>query len=335
MNPSTNPSRRRRRIIPWLVFLAILALALFFHRCSKSEKPVSIPEPPKDSVAVVHSASRETTVVMPPVRDIGRGGLRSAPTVAQTVPVPIDTLPYVFPNPWGGRHFDSVTVGLYCREDCLILYSLEDSVNLRSYERPFTFRRTTTLWYAGVSARGMRTPVMRLDYVIEKNPGDCKGNSMPVSLHGHDVCVDVYEWPNRENAQPRAMVSQHEADDSCRTVGKHLCSLDEWQAACRGPDQSRYPYGNDYDVRYCPAQQGGPSRSGRFPACRSYYGVYDLTGNLWEWTSTVNPSHDDFYQVAGGSWDGADNAVCGMSKYSFYPQNSYASVGFRCCAEAK
>jgi len=246
-----------------------------------------------------------------------------------------DTLPYVFPNPWGGRHFDSVTVGLFCREDCLILYSLEDSVHLRSYERPFTFRRTSRLWFAGVSAKGNRTPVTRLDYVIEKNPGKCKGNSMPVSVHGRDVCVDVYEWPNRDNAQPRVMVNREQAEDSCNSVGKHLCSLEEWRAGCQGPEQSRYPYGDSYDERYCAAQQSGSSRSGRLPACRSYYGLYDLTGNVWEWTSTPNPERDNFFFVAGGNWDAAEKGTCGLAKYSFYPQNAYPGVGFRCCADVK
>jgi len=150
-----------------------------------------------------------------------------------------------------------------------------------------------------------------------------------------NVCVDVYEWPNREGANPTAMVSQEGAEDSCASRGKHLCSLDEWRAACEGPGQSSYPYGETYDERYCPAQQSDPSRSGRFPACRSYYGVYDLTGNVWEWTSTVDPDHDDFYYVAGGNWETAEKGTCRLAKYSFYPQNTYPAVGFRCCEEVK
>ncbi len=244
-------------------------------------------------------------------------------------------MPYVYADPWGGRHFDSITVSLHCREDCVILYSFTDSVNLRSYNAPLTIRHNTTLWFAGLSAHGNRMQTTRLEYVIEKNPRNCSAGSMPVQVQGHAVCVDVYEWPNRENAQPQAMMNHDQAEDSCRSAGKHLCSEDEWQAACHGPEQSRYPYGQSYDERYCPAQQSAPSRSGRFPACRSYYGLYDLTGNMWEWTSTPNPQHSDFYFVAGGGWDAADNATCGMAKYSFYPQNRYPTVGARCCVEAK
>ena len=92
--------------------------------------------------------------------------------------------------------------------------------------------------------------------------------------------------------------------------------------------------GNGYNAHYCATRQLEPSRSGRSPACRSYYGVYDLAGNVWEWTRSPDAAHEDFFLVAGGNWEAAEKADCDLSKYSFYPQNRYPGVGFRCCAEA-
>jgi hypothetical protein len=226
-------------------------------------------------------------------------------------------------------------VTLHCLENCEILFAFEDSANLFRYEGPMTLRTNAILWFLGVSKLGNRTVPIRLEYIIEKKPNPCAQGMMPVSLRGREVCMDVFEWPNREDASPRAMVSQSEAANLCRTMGKRLCTLDEWRAGCEGPQQSRYPYGGSYNERYCPAQQADPARSGQFPACRSYYGLYDMTGGLWEWTSTVNPDHDGFYFAAGGNWEAAGKATCGLAKYSFYPQNTYPAVGFRCCAEAK
>jgi hypothetical protein len=333
---SPEPRRKPRKFLPWLVFLSVLALALFVHRCPReqvipsplpSEATILVPEtlevPPPDTLS-------KTVRKIPPEQPIAQ---RDSDPVA-THPLD-DSLPYVFADPWGGRHFDSVAVRLHCVEDCAILYSLEDSVNLKSYEGQFTFRRNTVLWYAGVTPRGRQTEVKRLEYVIEKNPGNCPAGTMPIKVGERNICVDIYEWPNREGALPQTMVNRTEAEDSCRSAGKRLCALDEWRESCEGPENSEYPYGEKYDSRYCRTKQTESGRSGRNPACRSYYGVYDLSGNVWEWTSTPDPDHEDFFFVTGGNWEAAEKATCSLSKYSFYPQNKYPGVGFRCCADAK
>ena len=144
--------------------------------------------------------------------------------------------------------------------------------------------------------------------------------------------MDLYEWPDSDNAVARAFVSQKDAADSCKSVGKRLCSASEWRDACQGPDRDKYPYGSRYNENHCPSKEPAASRSGRFPVCRSYYGLYDMTGNLWEWTSTPAPDAD-FFMVAGGNWTAGNEATCGYSKYSFYPNVRYPFVGFRCCQD--
>jgi hypothetical protein len=330
---SSAPSRKNwRRWTPFLVFLAVVLMALLLHRCPSPPPP--IPEPPTE----IQGPAPLPEIPSPPdtpKQEKPRPPKPAKPDTVTVSPPAIDTLPYIYADPWGGRHFDSVTVSLHCREECVILYSLVDSVNLKTYDDPLTFRRNTTLWLAGQSLGGLRGEVLRLDYVIEKNPGHCSPGSMPVKLRDREICVDVYEWPNAEGALPTAMVSQAQAADSCRSGGRRLCSAEEWREACQGPEGLRYPYGKRYDERHCPAQQKEPARSGRQPACRSYYGLYDLTGNVWEWTSTPDPEHEDFFRVAGGNWETAEKASCGLFKYSFYPQNRYPAVGFRCCADAR
>lgn len=273
-----------RRLVPWIVFLAVVAAVLCLHRCSVRPLPAPQPlQPAKASIStsvpavtidtVTPSASMATPAEKPKSTDIKgmRATLTVAPPAVPTSPPTEaasgpDTLPYVYAAPWGGRHFDSVTVTLHCQEGCEILYSLEDSTDLREYTSPLTFQKNATLWFSGVSKRGNRTPPLRLDYVIEKKPNPCAAGMVPVPVSSSasskgdsNVCVDVYEWPNREGANPTAMVSQEGAEDSCASRGKHLCSLDEWRAACEGPGQSSYPYGETYDERYCPAQQSDPS----------------------------------------------------------------------------
>ena len=124
-----------------------------------------------------------------------------------------------------------------------------------------------------------------------------------------------------------------EAADSCKSLGKRLCSQAEWRSGCQGPDGETYPYGAKYNENHCPAKEAAASRSGRFPVCRSYYGLYDMTGNLWEWTASQAPD-PDFYMVAGGNWTAGNQATCSYAKFSFYPSVRYPFVGFRCCQDA-
>lgn len=77
-----------------------------------------------------------------------------------------------------------------------------------------------------------------------------------------------------------------EAAALCESVGKRLCTDEEWVQACRGPQGLRYPYGAIYDGAKCNAESkiDAPLPIGQTPAtCVSDYGVYDLNGNVWEW----------------------------------------------------
>lgn len=339
-------TKGRKPVRRWLaaaVFAATLLL-LVLHRCDREMPPV---EPPRLPSPGAGTARPETlapppapdTPLPPPPKvdaprpkppprpDTPKAALIRAPDTAGT--------PYLYADPWGGRHFDSVRVSLHCREGCLILYSLEDSVNFKTYEDTLTFRRDATLWLSGVDSAGRQVPPVRIPYVIERNPGSCREGNMPVTVGGKTACMDVYEWPNREGETPRAFVAWQEAADSCKSAGKRLCSAEEWKAACRGPDASPYPYGAKYNENHCPAKEAAASRSGRFPACRSYYGLFDMTGNLWEWTATPAGDDGEFYLVAGGNWNAGGEARCGYAKYSFYPAVRYPFVGFRCCRDSE
>lgn len=353
-------ARRRRRWLPYAVFFITLLLGLILHRCQEESLPPGSvapplhggpahpkppePLPPPDTVAPPETLQAPAPKPMPPKPVPAKP---KDTVAAPRVLAPVDSSPYLWADPWGGRHFDSVRVTLHCREGCLLLYSLEDSVNFKSYEEPLVFKRNATLWISGIDSLNRQAEPVRIDYVIERNPGACTGNSMPISASvsapvsgaasaagakGGTVCMDLYEWPDSDGAVPRAFVNRQEAADSCASVGKRLCTAVEWREACQGPDAESYPYGRRYNENRCPAKEAAASRSGRFPACRSYYGLYDMTGNLWEWTSTPAPD-PDFYMVAGGNWTAGNEATCGYAKFSFYPAVRYPFVGFRCCQD--
>ena len=344
----SSPSpKRSRKWFPISLFFLILVLALVLHRCQSENPPPSTPVPDLNSGSGLRESQplpAESAIVTPipsPTASPLKIPPAKMPTVKPDSPLspkpvtvaPVDSGPYLYADPWGGRHFDSVRVTLHCREGCVVLYSFEDSVHFKSYEEPFVFRRNTTIWISGIDSLNRQAAPIRVDYVIERNPGNCLGNSMPLEVNGKTVCMDAYEWPNREGEIPRTFVNQKEASDSCRQTGKRLCTQAEWHDACQGPDGAAYPYGSKYNENYCPAKESAAARSGRFPVCRSYYGVLDMTGNLWEWTSTPSKTDPDFYMVVGGNWDAGNEATCSLAKFSFYPRVRYPFVGFRCCQD--
>ncbi|HAJ79773.1 MAG TPA: hypothetical protein DCO75_08365, partial [Fibrobacteres bacterium] len=74
---------------------------------------------------------------------------------------------------------------------------------------------------------------------------------------------------------------------------------------------------------------------GKKPECRGYFGVFDMSGNLAEWTGTKSGKNSRFYNVMGGFWESGPQSGCFDARYSYFPQNRHNPVGFRCCSNAR
>src|SRR5208283_3584017 len=87
-------------------------------------------------------------------------------------------------------------------------------------------------------------------------------------------CIDFYEFPNQPGAAPKTNISWNDAETACESVGKRLCSEPEWERACKGPANQRYPYGNEFNPNACATQNAeGQKRNmaaaGSWAQCRS------------------------------------------------------------------
>jgi formylglycine-generating enzyme required for sulfatase activity len=155
------------------------------------------------------------------------------------------------------------------------------------------------------------------------------------SLDVTAYCIDMYEYPNRRGAAPSINVSWSDAKRLCESKGKRLCSEEEWEKACKGTTNTRYPYGNQFDANACNTEdETGEDRtlatSGRFARCRSSYGVADMSGNVAEWTSTPYAGNADMTQK-GGSFGRPDYAARCSARKNAPPGARSQEVGFRCC----
>jgi len=147
--------------------------------------------------------------------------------------------------------------------------------------------------------------------------------------------IDLFPHPNEEGAIPLTNVSQTEAQGLCMEQGKRLCTELEWERACKGPNNTVYEYGDQYRPDACGTGTAPALRpSGLRIGCSSEFGVRDLHGGVWEWTSSGwgRGSTRALSTVRGGNAP-AGELVGRCANAMGRPADSKTGVvGFRCCA---
>jgi Sulfatase-modifying factor enzyme 1/Putative metal-binding motif len=141
---------------------------------------------------------------------------------------------------------------------------------------------------------------------------------------------------------PWTNASFDEAEEACIASGKRLCHITELEEACEGAANDTYPYGNAYAGGTCngldaPGSAAAPT--GSFMSCFSDDGVYDLSGNVAEWSDTKQGSTTgspayDIMSLHGGSYLTPQNGL--TCKFDFDVMSTNAvlpSLGFRCCKD--
>jgi eukaryotic-like serine/threonine-protein kinase len=157
-----------------------------------------------------------------------------------------------------------------------------------------------------------------------------------------DFYIDIYEYPNQQGVLPKVNITYGQADKLCAAISKRLCSEQEWQRAATGPENYPYSYGEIFESARCNTPQhendlwiGGASLapSGAFAQCHNSYGLYDMVGNVWEWTSSWYSPDKKWRAVRGGSYFHSANMSRTDARYGRYLDDEYHLdlVGFRCC----
>ena len=149
---------------------------------------------------------------------------------------------------------------------------------------------------------------------------------------------------------PVVQVSARDAAAFCAWSGLRLPSEAEWEFAAGG-DGRRYPWGlsppgtqtqrraNFGTVECCaPDAADGYLRTapvGRFPLGASAFGILDMAGNVWEWTSSRFPGRPQSVVLRGGGW--GNNPYCLRTAYRHGnpPDIGLDMVGFRCAKDLK
>jgi len=183
-----------------------------------------------------------------------------------------------------------------------------------------------------------------------------------ITADGSEKAFSPYEAPNghqvravsRPGVVPQGHISMVEAKRACAASGKRLCRAAEWKTACKGPEQTRYPYGDKRISGACVdtnrtsptnmlhggertsrtmndprlnQQANTVEKTGDAASCVNGYGVHDMVGNVHEWTDDAS-FRGGYYLDTKLNGEGCDYRTTAHAP-AYYDY----STGFRCCAD--
>lgn len=196
--------------------------------------------------------------------------------------------------------------------------------------------------------------------------GMLRAESPRVHLKVEPFFIDKYEVTNddflsfvREHSEytpktwsggpddPVTFVTWHAAKAYCTWQYKRLPTEAEWEFAARGGNtQGEYPWGteppSEARANYGASKIGVPLRVGQYPP--NGYGLYDMAGNVWEFTSDNWRDRHDAPPVQGvgarkvirgGSFGAAPVQLRVTFRDSHRPDDAVGHVGFRCARDAR
>jgi formylglycine-generating enzyme required for sulfatase activity len=155
-----------------------------------------------------------------------------------------------------------------------------------------------------------------------------------------------YYWdspPYNNVLQPVVGVTWFEAQAYCNWMNEQPLEISkpegyitrlpnelEWERAARFTDGREYPWGENFETKFANTRESGLGTSivCTYALSKSHEGVWDMSGNVWEWSA-------DWYEkgkyrsLRGGSWFDVNRLARCINRDRDLPDYYYEYVGFR------
>ncbi|MGB7951628.1 MAG: SUMF1/EgtB/PvdO family nonheme iron enzyme [Candidatus Binatia bacterium] len=146
-------------------------------------------------------------------------------------------------------------------------------------------------------------------------------------------------FPSGRKGHPVVLVSVRDAMSYCSWLGKktrrksRLPTEEEWEKAARGTDGRIFPWGNEWNPEYLNSGErfAATTPVSRFPQGKSPFGLYDMVGNVFEWTASRWDEKN--FVLKGCSWDDLPGTCRAAMRHGRPCQSKHILIGFRCVSD--
>ncbi len=205
-------------------------------------------------------------------------------------------------------------------------------------QQQITLKKAYSISSTPVTVKQFDLFVLQTGYVTESE----KNRGCQAITNGTSTLLQNQNWrqPGFEQQanSPAVCIARKDAEKYVNWLSKQtgykyaLPTEAQWEVAARAGSPDDFWWGNEIGAGNANTGWGGSSWSNKSTSpvasfAANPYGLYDTTGNVWEWTSAASGV------VRGGSWSFAPSKAKVYERLELQPETSANFTGFRVVRE--